>query len=82
LRQYSSLVNRLNEKDEKEEYRIAGMKAHIANIHRDKKVKSTPYQPKDFLPDLLKRKSKPSPEELLQKAKNINAALGCTRNKN
>lgn len=69
--------------DRRSDWQFAMLAAMIANVNRDRKKRSQPYTPNDFVPDFEKRwESARSPDEatpwehLLEIVQMWNAALG------
>jgi len=59
------------------DYRTGLICAVIANVNRNPKKRHTPFKPSDFMPKREFEESKvQNPEQMMQKIKLINAAMG------
>jgi hypothetical protein len=64
-------------KRDQADHRAALICAVLANIYRDKKRKSTPFKPEDFMPEYEQKvKKQQTPEEQFAIVKMLNAAFG------
>lgn len=75
-RQFKALVDRLEQKLQREDYRPALICSVLANINRGKRKK--PYTPKDFMPgSKYKGPTRPtqSPQQMLAFAEMLNTAF-------
>jgi hypothetical protein len=86
--QLLALAERHREQDRRADYRAALVASVLANVNRDPKRRSEPYTPFDFMPDpwprpcrggptaAAQQRVKLSPEQMLERVRAINAALG------
>lgn len=76
-REFSALLERFREREEREYLRAGIIASTIANCHRDPDVKRDPFTPADFMPGQQEKQGEmPTPEEWLMKARMLNAAFG------
>lgn len=76
-KQFRALVDRLEHRLEREDYRAALICAVLANVHRGKKRKA--YSPKDFMPSQKNKgpqRPPQSPQQMLSFVEMLNAAFG------
>lgn len=73
LAQFNSLAKRYAFEQETLDYRGALICSIIAEVNRDKKKRSRPFTPKDFM---LKKKVKLTVEQMKNQIEAINIALG------
>ena len=71
-------LKREEAKEERLDYRAALICSVIANVNRDSKKKSKPFQPQDFMPKKQVVKKRQTPEDMLEVVKALNAAFGGT----
>lgn len=74
LAQFNSLAKLYASEQETLNYRVALVCSVIAEVNRDKKKRSKPYTPSDFMPK--KKKMKLTGEQMMDQIKAVNIALG------
>jgi hypothetical protein len=65
------LCERWNEREKRADFRAGQICATLANVHRDSKARSTPYEAEDFFPRLRP----PQPPTKPQTAEEMESAL-------
>lgn len=83
---FLALAERKREADRRADYRAALVASILANANRDSKQRSEPFSPFEFMPDPWPRdparsgttqgRAKLSPEQMLERIRAINSALG------
>lgn len=77
MREYMALVDRHNAALERADYRAGLICAVLANINRDPKRRSQPYEPADFMPrKVVPQPAQAAPHEELDDILALGAALG------
>lgn len=66
-------------REERADYRAGLICAVLANINRDEKKRSKPYEPADFMPQPSKPTAPQTPEQMLKIVEFWNASLGGKR---
>lgn len=74
LAQFYSLAKEYASEQEMLNYRGAMICSIIAEVNRDRKKRSKPFTPDDFMPK--KRKPKLTSEQIMNQVKGLNIALG------
>ena len=63
LREFSFLLDRYVEREEREDRRFGRVVAMLANVNRDPKKRSKPYTEEDFIPRRAERKTQTVAEQ-------------------
>ena len=74
LKEFNALSERQKDAQEWLDYRTGLLCSVIANVNRDRKKKSQPFTPSDFMP--RKASGGQTPEQILATVKMLNAAFG------
>ena len=78
-KEYSYLVKRFGQEQERYDRRAALVSSVIANVNRNTKKRKRPYTVQDFMPRAGKKKSKKmTNNELLKKVESLNVIFGGT----
>jgi len=75
LAQFSALSEEHRRSQERQDFRAALICSVIANVNRDPKKRSKPYQPKDFMPG-QKQTKKQSAQQMFETVKALNKLYG------
>ena len=75
LAQFNALAERFANEQEALDYRAALICSVIAEVHRDRKKRSKPYTPSDFMPK-KKMKVELTGEQMREQVEAINITLG------
>lgn len=76
--QFSALVGAVNQRDQKNYFTGAMVCSVLAEIHRDPKQRSKPFQPVDFMPKIGEEKKlkKPSADDIVAGIAQLNKMFG------